>query len=137
MKNLRKKSWKNEKTRDKWKKKSEKMKKKHEKPKKSKKMNKNCEKMKRIMKEWKNREKQIWEMSFRQLAFGKCLSGFVRFDKWYIREIAIRGQTFKISTVSHHMILEDYAGCFVRLDSLPWCWSGLSGCLDCLIVCID
>ncbi len=39
-------------------------------------------------------------MSFQQLVFEKCLSGFVSFGKKYIREMSIQGNTFKVITVN-------------------------------------
>ncbi len=74
-----------------------KMEKKHEKPRKGKKY------MKKWKKSWKNEknyEQPIWELSFRQLVFRKCLSGFVHFGKKYIWEISIWGHTFEVLTVN-------------------------------------
>ncbi len=71
------------------KKKNEKRKKKKEKRKKIVKKGGKCEKWKQIMPQ--NYEKPIQEMSFWQLVFGKCLSGFARFGKKHIQEMSIWG----------------------------------------------
>ncbi len=48
----------------------------------------------------KNCKKLTREMSFWQLVFETCLSGFVRFSKKYTRKMSIRGHAFEVLTVN-------------------------------------
>ncbi len=58
-------------------------------------------KMKRIIiKHEKNSENIIREMSIRQLVFELHLKGFIPFDKNYVWDLSIPGNTFKILTVN-------------------------------------
>ncbi len=63
-----------------------------------------------------NCEIPIQEMSFWQLVFRKCLSGFVCFSKKYIWEMSIRRNTFEVTTVNPHRHSQEI--CFPTLENI-------------------
>ncbi len=75
--------------------------KKQKKLKKNREKGKNHEKMKiSCKKRFGKCLKTIWEMSFQQFIFGKCLSGFVRFSKKCKRGMSIWRHEFEVLTMN-------------------------------------